>query len=197
MTQIVCLKTFREQRAALEPLASRGLTEEFAEKMSKVSDADIEELKEILTPSKRKKREREKLAGLRFYPGLNRWKASNVSLDPDTLQSWSYGWWVASRRFGNVLVVNSYRYSPSTGQHLSKIRQWMYLNAIDFVEFDAPRGLQDLDQAIRCYEISIEMLETAIAKPGTRKAKNEERRALIKKHRETISLIQSLKERAS
>lgn len=140
----------------------------------------------------RPRKARERVGGLEFYPRLGLWKASNVTLDPSTLEAHSYSWWLMARRFGDLVVFNSFRYSVSTSKHQFNVRCWLGHHGISYVTLEAPRGLDDLDSARRRYLRLIDELKAEIAKPRTRKAKNQEREAMIQRHRAKLALIDQL-----
>lgn len=132
---------------------------------------------------------------LNFYPRLGIFKNynGNCTVNPATLESRSYGWWLVSKRFGSKLVFNSYRYSVTTAKHQSVIRRKLIElgNNPDLV-IEAPGGLQDLASAVNHYNSAITILKAAIAKKGSRKAKNAERAAMIKTCVDTIKAIKKL-----
>jgi hypothetical protein len=62
---------------------------------------------------------------MRYYKRLKIYKASNVTFNPQTMEAHSYVWWKFVALVDGKVVFNNYRYSPSTGQHQSKIRRVM------------------------------------------------------------------------
>jgi hypothetical protein len=58
---------------------------------------------------------------MKYYKRLEVYKASNVELEPETLKSYSYGWWQVSRKIGEKVFFNYTSYSNSTAKHQSKI----------------------------------------------------------------------------
>lgn len=175
---VICLKAYRDTKRVLEILGP--LAEEFAEKMSKVSDQDIEELKTILKPSKpRKRTERKQIGSMAWYPRLKRWKGCNgkATFNPANETAYSYDWWRFVERIDGLLVFNSYRYSVTTSSHQSAVRALLRELAIVIsLEIEAPNGLQDLDSAVRHYQDRIDTLDKAIRAKGSRKAKNKQRK---------------------
>jgi hypothetical protein len=129
---------------------------------------------------------------MKYIKSRGRFENSTGSLtfDPINKNSYSYGWWKVSGIIKGHLVYNSFGYSPATIKHQATIRRM--LNYTYDYAIEAPRGLDDLPQAIRHYEGLISDLKDAIAKPGTRKAKNLERQAEIDNHLRTIEIIKSL-----
>lgn len=119
------------------------------------------------------------------------YKASNVTFDPLTMTAYSYGWWRFVERIGGEIVFNGYNYSPSTCKHQSKVRKVLgYDRPMVFVQ--CPGGLQDLNSGIEYARRNIESLEAEIMRPGTRKAKNEERRERVLYWLDQIRVIESL-----
>lgn len=141
---------------------------------------------------KPKSKARTQVGGLKYYPKLKQWKASNVRLHEDTLEAYSYDWWRFLEKIGPYLVFNDYRYSPSTSKHQSKVRSWLWHNRLDSISIESPRGLQDLDGAIRHYERAIQVLRDAIKRPKSKHAKNKERLQQIRNHEDKIDLIKEL-----
>ncbi len=178
---VVCLRTFRENKTITEFIP--------------VIVSNTEKPKE-----KKPMQTRQKIGGLYYYPRLDRWKASNVSLDPTMMKAWSYDWWVMLDMIDDQLIFNEYRYSNSTSKHQSKVRSWLRTKDFDYVEISSPRGLQDLESSVAYYQDEINALEKQIAKPGTRKAKNLERQKQItelKAKQKIAKRLSKLKAKAS
>lgn len=108
------------------------------------------------------------------------YKAANVTFNPKTKEAYSYDWWRFVQPYKGGVIFNSYGYSPTTIKHQYKLRRLLQQLDIPIVlDVKAPGGLQDLGSAIDLYESQIKNLQALIAKPGTRKAKNEERKQEI------------------
>ena len=45
---------------------------------------------------------------MKFYPRLGLYKSSNCEFNPSTLESRSYGWWLVTRKIGDMVVFNDY-----------------------------------------------------------------------------------------
>jgi hypothetical protein len=135
---------------------------------------------------------REEVGGLKYYPRLGVWRASNVKLDPKSLRSWSYDWWLMSCRIGPYLVFNEYGYSNSTRKHQSKVRSWLWKKGYLFVTVESPHGLQDLESSRRYYLNRIAELEALCARPKTRAYKNQERRERIYGLKAKLELVNDL-----
>lgn len=130
---------------------------------------------------------------MRYYKTINIYKASNVEFNPETIQAYSYRWWKFVDKIKGKVVFNDFRYSVSTSKHQSKVRSLLHELGIEVDYYiEAPRGLQDLNEAIIHYSDLIRTLEWEIEKPRSQKAKNEERKALIKQYQAKIKLIQKL-----
>ena len=131
---------------------------------------------------------------MKYFKRLKVYKAINVTFNPETQEAYSYGWWRFTARIKGKLVFNDYRYSPTTGNHQSKIRRLMEdelsLKIDYFIEI--PGGLQCLSTGINHYQSRIDELELTINKPRSHKAKNNERRIEIGEHLKKIKLIKRL-----
>lgn len=131
---------------------------------------------------------------MKYFKRSNMYKASNVTVNAETLEARSYEWWIFVKRIKGKLVFNDYGYSNTTRRHQWKVRRLlkdtMHVN-IDHV-IEAPKGLQRLDLAIEHYNNKIADLQAEINKRGTKKKKNEERAELINQYQERIILIQDL-----
>jgi len=119
---------------------------------------------------------------MKHFKRLNVYKASNVEFIPETCRAYSYDWWRFVDKVDGLVIFNNHRYSPSTGQHQRKVRQLLDRLGIEIDLFvDTRRGFQNsdwIDQAIADYcGRSDTLIEQTMVK-GTRKAKNEERRAM-------------------
>lgn len=120
---------------------------------------------------------REFKPALKYFKKLELFKASNVSFDPSDMVALSYGWWQFVKVINGRVVYNSYRYSPSTGKHQSKVKGLLDQLGIKIdLKIESPKGLQDLDSALAHYEYQIEKLQEQIANTKSRALKNAERR---------------------
>lgn len=50
-----------------------------------------------------------------------RYEASNVTFNPNDISALSYGWWQFLMKVDGINYLNTYRYSPSTSKHISKV----------------------------------------------------------------------------
>lgn len=121
------------------------------------------------------------------------YKASNVTFNPETCQAYSYDWWRFVDRIGGLVIFNSYGYSNSTRKHQYKVKRVMESLGIkvDF-EVEAPKGLQDLDSALRHYEYKISKLLGELSNPRTRRSTNERRREELARCEQVLKLIRTL-----
>lgn len=79
---------------------------------------------------------------MKYYKTQNKYKASNVVLDMNTLTAWSYDWWAFLKNINGRLVFNDYRYSPSTQKHQAKVRSLLNQLGLTVVTIKCPKGLQ-------------------------------------------------------
>jgi len=76
------------------------------------------------------------------------YKASCV-LDLINETGHSYTWWCMFKRINGKLCLNTYRYSHCTSRHINYAAQVLGLLGIKYLSIEAPKGLQDLDAAVR------------------------------------------------
>lgn len=137
---------------------------------------------------------------LQYKKRLGIYKNYNGSnmFNPDTFQAYSYDWWCYLKSFGGLKVFNTYSYSNTTCKHQSQMRKLLCdlgENLDTYWKIECPEGLHTengLKSGIQLYSRRIADLESAIAKPRTHKAKNEERRALINQYKIKIEMIEKL-----
>lgn len=120
----------------------------------------------------------------------NTYRGSNVyceiSDDCSLISACSYNWWlfVATDTAGNI-IVNSAKYSQSTGQHQNAVAHVMSRLSIPvhLYLYKTKKSLSDLENAIEdeIHQLrsEIEDLEALISSKGSRKAKNAERKEQI------------------
>lgn len=70
---------------------------------------------------------------------------SNLTFNTNTGLGHSYRWYEIAKRVNGKQLLNTYKYSPTTGRHWRKL-----LDHIDpaYIEVEAPNGLQDLKGAL-------------------------------------------------
>lgn len=79
---------------------------------------------------------------MKFYTRQGLYKASNVTLNPKTLEAFSYSWWKFLGVVEGKLVFNNYRYSNSTSKHQSKVRAQLQELGIKIdISMPIPSGL--------------------------------------------------------
>lgn len=116
---------------------------------------------------------------MKYYTKLKLYKASNVYFNPEICQAYSYAWWKFVDKIKGKVIFNSYRYSNSTCKHQRKVRSVLRELGIKIdIEIEAPRGLQDLDLALKhtlslIKEIEVKLENTRI-RPNTRQRLNQE-----------------------
>jgi hypothetical protein len=116
--------------------------------------------------------------------------SKTLTISGDTLESRSYGWYILGKTIKGIYFVNNYFYSATTIKHVGKLRRFLNDRNVNFMQIEAPKGLQRLDLAIELYNYKITDLERSML--TGRKQKNLERMAEIEQHKKTIQLIQSL-----
>lgn len=130
---------------------------------------------------------------MKFIKSRNQFEASNVSFNVLTEVALSYNWWIFVKRINGKLVFNNYGYSVSTRKHQSKVRNLLNKlgKTIDLV-IEAPRGLDNLENAKEHYQFLISELIRETKKKGTKKAKNEERLMQVERYKACIKELDSL-----
>ena len=129
---------------------------------------------------------------MRYRKRTNDYVGSNFYFDPKTKHATSYEWYDLVKEINGVVILNDYSYSSSTCKHIEKVRNLLKTHDINYVTLEAPKGLQDLCRAKRYYEDLVKNLSHLIVKPGTRKAKNQERMAQIARYGEKLYLLSTL-----
>lgn len=71
----------------------------------------------------------------------------SCAYDPITGEAHSYRWYSLARVIKGYQVLNTYGYSNCTSKHVSYVRSTMYKLGVDYIEIQAPRGLQDMQFA--------------------------------------------------
>ena len=112
---------------------------------------------------------------LKYFPRLGIYKSSNVTFDPVTCQGYSYKWYRLVDKIGNTVVLNTYSYSNTTIRHIYKVRRVLEDLRIQYVEIEAPAGLQNLEDALEYYKVLNKSLLEAINNPRSNRAANNER----------------------
>lgn len=132
---------------------------------------------------------------LKYRKRTKDFKSTNVWFDPNKVKATSYNWWIMLEKIKGVNVFNTYRYSTTTQRHQYKVRRTMEQVGLSVdLEIECPRGLQDLDSAIKLYERRIGMLLAEVANPRSKKEKNKERMNSIGVFQSKIEAIKFLQE---
>lgn len=123
---------------------------------------------------------------MKYFKRANITKNYNGSLkfDHNNNKAYSYDWYEIARiESAEYAILNTYRYSSTTCKHVHQMRSFIIneLGISNIVEIEAPKGLQSIDSLIEHYNRLIKDLESQIAKKGTRKTKNIERQAEIRR----------------
>jgi len=130
-------------------------------------------------------------SSLKFYRRLNLYKASNLVYNPVTKIALSYNWYQIYKVINGIRCLNTYNYSATTVKHISKMRRHFGYDPNIF-EFEAPRGLQDLDRAIEYYRTLIKIKQAEINNPRSHKRLLSERVGKIVDYLNIISKIERL-----
>jgi len=122
------------------------------------------------------------LTSTRYVKRDNSIKSSNFEMNLNTLNAYSYNWWLFCTRFNGKVIFNNTTYSMSTCKHQNKA--WRVLNyQSDLTLVNTRKSLSDLQGAlndeIKNTKAGILELINTIRKPRTRKSTNQERRKKI------------------
>lgn len=122
---------------------------------------------------------------MKYYKRLKLYKTSNCVFNPETMHATSYKWYDLLKMINGKVVLNTYRYSVSTGKHIRDVRGMLYKLNIPYETIEAPRGLQNLEVAKTYYKNMIDERAAKILAPRTRQTTknrlNEEINALTAK----------------
>jgi hypothetical protein len=131
---------------------------------------------------------------MKYYKRLNVWKARNVKFNPETIEAWSYGWWLFVCVIKGKVVFNRYHYSKTTSKHQDKV-SWLLsqLGIKVDVEVSMHGSLRSFERcALTPVYREIETLKLEMTLKGARKAKNKERAKRIKhlqRHVQTLRFL--------
>lgn len=113
--------------------------------------------------------------------------------DPKTLEATSFNWWYFVKKIGGKVVFNEYRYSSYTTRHQRKVERLMEQLGIKVdVVVEAPKGLQNLSDAIEHHEYQIRELIGAMQRPRTQKAKNAWRAERVRELQARVKTLRKL-----
>jgi len=130
---------------------------------------------------------------MKFNEKSGLYTASNLSFNPETCEGRSYHWYLLTRKVGERILFNDFNYSATTIKHKYKIRRLLNtLGIYKTYDIEAPRGLQNLGDAIDHYYSRIGELKAKIACPRTKHAKNLERSREISRLKHHIVFLQDM-----
>lgn len=112
---------------------------------------------------------------MKYYPKLNVYKISNLEFNPETETAYSYRWYEIFKVIKGTRCLNTFKYFNITIKHIYKMREFLKDQYVNIFEFEAPKGLQDLDAAIEYYKRKQQYLIDQTTKTSTQKRKNLER----------------------
>lgn len=131
---------------------------------------------------------------MKYLKTKKQYKASNVILNLDPLEATSYNWWIFLKRIKGKLVFNNYRYSVSTCKHQSKVLSKLRELGIKIDYYiESPKGLQDLDSAIKYYESEIASIKTDLVVSNRRQKTKLNQLETIKSYESILKVIQKLR----
>lgn len=110
---------------------------------------------------------------MKHFKRANIYKNSTGTLtwDLNSLEGYSYNWYCIAKQYGNYVVLNKCGYSPTTSRHVGKLRSLFrqlgygklkpLFGQLGYkvLEVSAPRGLQNLEFAIKYYQDEIKNLK--------------------------------------
>lgn len=140
---------------------------------------------------------------MKFSKKRNQYEASNVTLDLEKMEAFSYSWWQFLKIINGKVVFNNYSYSSSTCKHQSKVRRMLDEHGIKIdLIVNTSMGLNGssrynrgntedaLKDAIKNDLNEIKELEEILANNRRKKALDEERMEKIKSLKEHINQIE-------
>lgn len=123
---------------------------------------------------------------MKFFSRLKLYKATNVTLNPATLDAFSYGWWRFVAVVEGKVIFNSFRYSVTTAKHQRKVRSVLAdLGVTVDLDLQLPRGIRH-DQTLA--ELIVEAEETLCEQFLEAEAKRDERNERSRLKRLTAKL---------
>lgn len=93
----------------------------------------------------------------------------SCGFNPETCEAHSYRWYSLAKKIKGIQILNDYRYSNQTSKHISKVCDVFSKLKIKYVSLEAPRGLQDLDAALKhaVYRLAKEIVANKYARNKT------------------------------
>lgn len=124
---------------------------------------------------------------MKYYPRLQKYKASNLEFDVKSEIAYSYDWYQLFKVIDGVPILNVYKYSITTLKHVWKMRCLLHdLGYQNVLSIEAPKGLQDLSGAAEYLNKRIALfVEQALTmRKGTKRA--------IEHHRQLCDYLKQL-----
>lgn len=117
------------------------------------------------------------------------YRSANVEFNPETMEGTSYGWWHFVRKINGLVVFNNYQYSNTTRRHQNKMRSLLAkLNIkIDLIVStpmsfgQSGNEINALEDAIRCNNIELKIIENSLNNPRRKKALDDDRKGQIQR----------------
>ena len=140
---------------------------------------------------------------MKYLRTLGKYKASNVELDANKLEAYSYGWWQFTRPAirrdtgEKVVLFNDYPYSVTTGGHQRKVRAVLENDLkLELVFGKSGMGLNNGNEVLEdmkknlAAEITklVEELERKRGRKGSESANESRERELDKMRRDLMEL---------
>ena len=185
----LALKIHRPRASERAVQAEKDLNEKTSRPQSEQSSYYIQRQTKSLNAAKKQLKGFNCLPGIPYRPRLGIFKDRHVTFDPSTGESRSYDWYVLGKVINGLYVVNSYRYSRSTNSDRYSLKRTLELLGIDYVELDAPEGLQDLDASLKYHLKGV--ADILVAKKYSKNSPSY-REYQLEGYREGLALLQKL-----
>ncbi len=101
----------------------------------------------------------------------NVYKASNVILNMDKLEAYSYDWYLFLKDYNGTLVLNEHRYSPTTGRHIAKVKGILNQLGIEYITVNIKDSLNALGYGTLIESINKQIDDYTRLECGARKNK--------------------------
>jgi hypothetical protein len=100
---------------------------------------------------------------LKYYSRLKIFKTGKGHLDfnPETYLGHSYNWYEITKKIKNTVVLNTYRYSVTTGKQIWTLKGLFNQLGIKYKTIEAPKGLQNLEIALQHHINKLAAVELA------------------------------------
>ena len=80
---------------------------------------------------------------MKYYSRLKLYKQGALVYNPSSEVATSYDWWVLLRRVNGVLVLNTFRYSMSTGRHIRNLKKLLDSKGIKYLEINSEENIHE------------------------------------------------------